>query len=150
MLTTILLYIVGFWLLFRSIWGVGEAIGLQVTGIRGWGWLLMLAIMSIIASIIFIVSPFFAGIFVTALIKEVQKIISSRHGKARRIIPENEARMNELTEFLIKKETLTGEEFMMILQAFQARTSYCSPGTAVTGSHILYASRQPLAPYRQG
>ncbi len=67
-LTTILLYLVGFWVLFRSVWSVGEAIELQIIGIRGWGWFLALGILGIIASIIFIVSPVFAGIFVVALI----------------------------------------------------------------------------------
>ena len=67
-LTTILLYLIGFWVLFRSVWSVGEAIELQIIGIRGWGWFLALGILGIIASIIFIVSPVFAGIFVVALI----------------------------------------------------------------------------------
>ncbi len=68
LLTTILLYLIGFWVLFRSVWSVGEAIELQIIGIRGWGWLLALGILGIIASIIFIISPVFAGIFVVALI----------------------------------------------------------------------------------
>jgi uncharacterized membrane protein HdeD (DUF308 family) len=67
-LTTILLYLIGFWVLFRSVWSVGEAIELQIIGIRGWGWFLVLGILGIIASIIFIISPVFAGIFVVALI----------------------------------------------------------------------------------
>ncbi|NLA48695.1 MAG: hypothetical protein GX876_04440 [Bacteroidales bacterium] len=68
LLITILLYLIGFWVLFRSVWSVGEAIELQIIGIRGWGWLLALGILGIIASIIFIISPVFAGIFVVALI----------------------------------------------------------------------------------
>ncbi len=67
-IATILLYIIGFWVLFRSVWSVGEAIELQIIGIRGWGWFLALGILGIIASIIFILSPVFAGIFVVALI----------------------------------------------------------------------------------
>lgn len=68
LLTTILLYLVGFWVLFRSVWSVGEAIELQIMGIHGWGWFLALGILGIIASIVFIISPVFAGIFVVALI----------------------------------------------------------------------------------
>ena len=68
LLTTILLYLVGFWVLFRSVWSVGEAIELQIIGVRGWGWFLALGILGIIASIIFIISPVFAGIFVVSLI----------------------------------------------------------------------------------
>jgi len=49
--------------------------------------------------------------------REVQKIITTQHEKARSIIRENEAKMNELTDFLLKKETISGEEFMKILLA---------------------------------
>lgn len=155
---------------------------------RGWGWFLTLAIMGIIASVIFIISPVLTGIFVATLTggraaeevilktvttcasndieqatrlaramvtrygmsetygmmvletvnnpylsndasltcsaetaaeidREVQKIISTQHEKACSIIHENEAKMNELTDFLLKKETISGEEFMKILLA---------------------------------
>ena len=47
--------------------------------------------------------------------EEVQKIIRSAHNKATDILKENEAKLHELAEFLLDKETITGEEFMEIL-----------------------------------
>lgn len=46
----------------------------------------------------------------------VLSIVKNAHEKAKRIIRENEAKMHELSEYLIKKETITGEEFMNILE----------------------------------
>lgn len=48
--------------------------------------------------------------------EEVRQIIAAQHDKARNIIRENEPAMHRLTEFLLSKETITGEEFMRILQ----------------------------------
>lgn len=67
LITAILVYLVGFWILFRSIWMVGEACQMQMLRIRGWGWLLTIAIISIILSIVYLVSPLFAGITVIVL-----------------------------------------------------------------------------------
>ncbi|HNZ80835.1 MAG: ATP-dependent zinc metalloprotease FtsH [Bacteroidales bacterium] len=47
----------------------------------------------------------------------VLSIVKNAHEKAKKIIRENEAKMHELSEYLIKKETITGEEFMKILEA---------------------------------
>jgi len=47
----------------------------------------------------------------------VLSIVKNAHEKAKKIIHENEAKMHELSEYLIKKETITGEEFMKILEA---------------------------------
>jgi cell division protease FtsH len=47
---------------------------------------------------------------VVALVKEARE-------KADRILRENEAKLHELAEYLLKKETITGEEFMQILNA---------------------------------
>ncbi|MCC8147272.1 MAG: DUF308 domain-containing protein [Bacteroidales bacterium] len=67
--TGILVFMVGFWMLFRSIWGVGEACQLQIMGVRGWGWLLALSIICIILSFMYLLSPGFGkGIFVVVLV----------------------------------------------------------------------------------
>lgn len=47
--------------------------------------------------------------------KEVLSIIKSAHEKARKILEENIDKLHELSEFLLEKETITGEEFMEIL-----------------------------------
>jgi cell division protease FtsH len=46
----------------------------------------------------------------------VLSIVKNAHEKAKKIIRENEAKMHELSEYLLKKETITGEEFMKILE----------------------------------
>lgn len=46
---------------------------------------------------------------------EVLKIIKSCHQKARQILEENKEKLHELTKFLLEKETITGEEFMSVL-----------------------------------
>ena len=46
----VLIYFVGFWLLFRSIWGLGASLELQTLGIKGWGWLLAFAILGVLFS----------------------------------------------------------------------------------------------------
>jgi len=46
----------------------------------------------------------------------VLSIVKKAHEKAKKIIRENENKMHELSEYLIKKETITGEEFMNILK----------------------------------
>ena len=47
--------------------------------------------------------------------KEVLSIIKSAHDKAKNILEENIDKLHELSEFLLEKETITGEEFMEIL-----------------------------------
>jgi cell division protease FtsH len=46
---------------------------------------------------------------------EVLKIIKSAHQKATDILKEYEAKLHELAEYLLDKETISGEEFMNIL-----------------------------------
>lgn len=48
--------------------------------------------------------------------EEVMKTIREAHDKATEIIRGNMQKMNELTDYLLKKETITGEEFMQILE----------------------------------
>ena len=64
----ILIYLVGFWILFRSVWGIGESCALQMAGFRGWGWLLALSILSLLFSFFYLLSPAFGGIFVVVLV----------------------------------------------------------------------------------
>ena len=47
----------------------------------------------------------------------VLEIVKKAYGKAKKIIRENEAKMHELSEYLLEKETITGEEFMNILES---------------------------------
>lgn len=47
--------------------------------------------------------------------KEVLRIIKDAHEKAKRIITENLGKVHETTAFLLEKETITGDEFMEIL-----------------------------------
>ena len=48
--------------------------------------------------------------------KEVARIIHEAHEKATRIITEHKAEMDAATAILLKKETITGEEFMKVLE----------------------------------
>ncbi len=64
----VLSYFVGFWVMFQSIWGIGAAVELQRNGAKGWGWLLTLAILGVILSFIFIMSPVLTSGFIVALI----------------------------------------------------------------------------------
>lgn len=67
--TGILMFFVGFWILFRSIWGIGESCQLQILGVKGWGWLLALSIISLFLSFLYLLSPGFGkGIFIVALV----------------------------------------------------------------------------------
>jgi uncharacterized membrane protein HdeD (DUF308 family) len=64
-----LIYFVGFWILFRSIWAVVEVYDFQKLGVQGWGWLLVLGILAILFSFLFLFSPtIFQGAFVVALV----------------------------------------------------------------------------------
>lgn len=47
--------------------------------------------------------------------KEVREIIRQAHIKSTEILKENEPKLHELAKFLLEKETITGEEFMAIL-----------------------------------
>lgn len=47
--------------------------------------------------------------------KEVQSIITDSHNKARKILEDNKDMLIELSKYLLEKETITGAEFMKIL-----------------------------------
>ena len=48
---------------------------------------------------------------------KVLEIIKEAHQKAREILEENKEKLHELAAFLLERETITGEEFMQILNA---------------------------------
>lgn len=50
------------------------------------------------------------GTFLTMLKNKAQ------HKKALKLLTDNEAKLHELSKFLCEKETITGEEFMSILE----------------------------------
>ena len=49
--------------------------------------------------------------------KEVMQIIQRAHDKAMHILKTDEPKLHELAAFLLERETITGEEFMRILQS---------------------------------
>ena len=51
----------------------------------------------------------------TAIDREVVELVKKQHEKAGQILLENRAKLDELAMYLYEKETITGEEFMEIL-----------------------------------
>lgn len=49
--------------------------------------------------------------------KKVVELIKNQYEKAKRILTENRAKLDELADYLYKNETVTGEEFMQILNS---------------------------------
>lgn len=47
--------------------------------------------------------------------KKVIELVKTQHDRARKILSQNRAKLNELAHYLYEKETITGEEFMEIL-----------------------------------
>ena len=52
-----------------------------------------------------------------AIDKEVVELVKKQHEKAGQILLENRAKLDELSQYLYEKETITGEEFMKILNS---------------------------------
>ena len=52
--------------------------------------------------------------------KKVVEIIKAQHEKARKLLRDNGARLDELASYLYEKETITGTEFMEILEGKKA------------------------------
>lgn len=48
--------------------------------------------------------------------EEVRQVIAQCYDKAKQILSENMPKLHELAEYLLERETITGEEFMNILQ----------------------------------
>ena len=53
----------------------------------------------------------------TQIDRQVVALVKQQHDKAVRILTENRQKLTELSEYLYEKETITGEEFMRILNA---------------------------------
>lgn len=53
----------------------------------------------------------------TSIDKEVVELVKKQHEKAGQILMENRAKLDELSQYLYEKETITGEEFMKILNS---------------------------------
>ena len=53
----------------------------------------------------------------TSIDKEVVELVKRQHEKAGQILIENRAKLDELSQYLYEKETITGEEFMKILNS---------------------------------
>lgn len=63
LMTTLLVYVFGFWMLFHSVMGICESCELASLPLKGWGWLLACNILSLLCSFIFLITPIFGGIF---------------------------------------------------------------------------------------
>lgn len=53
----------------------------------------------------------------TAIDREVVELVKKQHEKAGQILLENRAKLDELSQYLYEKETISGEEFMKILNS---------------------------------
>lgn len=49
--------------------------------------------------------------------KKVVELVKRQHEKALNILRENRVKLDELAQFLYERETITGEEFMGIMNA---------------------------------
>ena len=47
--------------------------------------------------------------------ERVIEVVKEAHEKAKRILRENESQLHRLAAYLLEKETITGEEFMKLL-----------------------------------
>ncbi|HCO68155.1 MAG TPA: hypothetical protein DIT04_10440, partial [Dysgonomonas sp.] len=63
-----LAYLIAFWIMLQSFWGIGMAFDLQSVRGSGWGWLLALSIMGVIASILLLFQPAVAGLFAAYIV----------------------------------------------------------------------------------
>lgn len=63
----VLMFFVGFWILFQSVWGIGAAMDLRRYKAKGWGWILILSLVGLILAFMLITNPLFAGTFLAVL-----------------------------------------------------------------------------------
>lgn len=59
----------------------------------------------------------------TEIDREVISILKQSHAKATRLLEENREALDKISEFLIERETITGEEFMNILNQVRSESS---------------------------
>lgn len=62
----VLIYVVGFWMLFRAMWALGEAY--EFKRYSNTNWLIVLALLAILFSFFFLVSPAWNGLFVVSMV----------------------------------------------------------------------------------
>lgn len=68
-ITTILIYFIGFGILYHSISGLIDVIGIRKINPKGWGWLLATMVAIVLLSLMFLISPLiFKGKFIVTLI----------------------------------------------------------------------------------
>jgi ATP-dependent zinc metalloprotease ftsH len=63
--------------------------------------------------------------------KRVVALVQEQHDKAVALLRENKDKLNELAQFLYEKETITGEQFMDILNRPSAYASLGQPQPAL-------------------
>jgi uncharacterized membrane protein HdeD (DUF308 family) len=61
---TMMVYIVGFWIMYKSICGIGISCDLKRLLVDGWNWLLILSILCLLLSFTFILSPMLTSKFI--------------------------------------------------------------------------------------
>lgn len=61
-------YLIAFWIMLRAMWGVGMAFDLQTVQGSGWGWLLALSILGVLASVLLLFQPAVAALFAAYII----------------------------------------------------------------------------------
>ena len=54
---------------------------------------------------------------------EVKKLLSQCYADAKRVLAENRALLDEIAEYLLVKETITGDELMAFVKADQTRSA---------------------------
>lgn len=64
LVTTVLIYLIGIWMLFHSILGICESSALSAFPVKGWGWLLACNLLSLLCAFLFLTLPAFGGVFV--------------------------------------------------------------------------------------
>ena len=60
----------------------------------------------------------------TEIDHEVMKLLHHSYEEAKRILGSHRTEMDKIAEYLIRKETITGKEFMKILRAVQQGPGY--------------------------
>ncbi len=58
--------------------------------------------------------------------EEVVSIVKQQYAKAMQILKDNAAKLNEIAAYLLERETITGEEFMEILNAGKENAEECA------------------------
>ena len=73
----------------------------------------------------------------TLIDKKVVELVKTQHDKALKILQDNIGKLHELAQYLYEHETITGEEFMHILE---------TPPAAVTTSAVQEESAAEAMP----